>query len=88
LFYLASDYFDYQLVIAEQNNVSWQVTNLHHQLDFCYYFRENSSFDNCSLNEKSSIIQLLNYNELTHIYLAYDDRFDQINVGFIFNKFI
>ncbi|CAF3057219.1 unnamed protein product [Rotaria socialis] len=82
----ACDYFDYEFVKKEQNNMSWQVINLRRPLEFRYYSRDHICSGNYSIRATSSIIQPLNYNEPTQIHLAYGDRIDQIYVSYITNS--
>jgi hypothetical protein len=86
LFRLACNYFDYEFVKLDQSNISWQMTNLHHQLEFRYYSREHSCHGNYSLIGKSFIVEPLNYNEPRYIHLAYGDQIDQIYVSYLTNS--
>jgi len=62
------------------------MTNLRRQLDFRYYSRDRNCVGNYSLIGKSSTVEPLNYNEPTHIHLAYGDRIDQIYVSYLTNS--
>ncbi len=54
------------------------MTNLRRQLEFCYYSRDKHCSGNYSLIGKSPIVEPLNFNEATHVHLAYGDGIDQI----------
>src|SRR5689334_21186934 len=62
------------------------MTNLRRQLEFRYYSRDHNCSGNYSLIAKSSMVEPLNYNEATHIHLAYGDRIDQIYVSYLTNS--
>ncbi|CAF1042516.1 unnamed protein product [Rotaria sordida] len=82
----ACGYFDYEFVKKDENSTSWQMTNLRRQLEFRYYSRDHNCSGNYSLIAKSSIVEPSNYNEATHIHLAYGDRIDQIYVSYLTNS--
>ncbi|UJR34922.1 hypothetical protein I4U23_027700 [Adineta vaga] len=82
----ACGYFDYEFIKSGQSQTSWQMTNLRRPLQFRYYSRDRNCFGNYSLIAKSSTIQPLNYNEPTHIHLAYGDHIDQIYVSYLTNS--
>ncbi|CAF3761640.1 unnamed protein product [Adineta steineri] len=82
----ACGYFDYEFVKTGQNKTSWQMTNLRRKLEFRYYSRDEKCFGNYTLIGKSPTIEPLNYNEATHIHLAYGNRIDQIYVSYLTNS--
>jgi hypothetical protein len=83
---LACGYFDYEFVKNQQSSMSWQMVNLRRALEFRYYSREHNCLGNYSLIAKSPVIQPVNYNEPTHIHLAYGDRIDQMFVSYLTNS--
>ncbi|CAF1079501.1 unnamed protein product [Rotaria sordida] len=82
----ACNYFDYEFVKSKQINMSWQMINLRRPLQFRYYSRDLSCSGNYSLIAQSVVIEPVNYNEPTHIHLAYGDRLDQIFVSYLTNS--
>ncbi|CAF3738515.1 unnamed protein product [Rotaria sordida] len=82
----ACGYFDYEFVKDQQSSMSWQMVNLRRPLEFRYYSRDQTCLGNYSLIAKSPIIQPINYNEPTHIHLAYGDRIDQMFVSYLTNS--
>ncbi len=62
------------------------MTNLRRPLEFRYYSRDHTCSGNYSLIAKSPVIQPVNYNEPTHIHLAYGDRIDQMFVSYLTNS--
>jgi hypothetical protein len=85
-FALGGDYFDYEFVKDQQSSMSWQMINIRRPLDFRYYSRDHTCSGDYTLVAKSPIVQPLNYNEPTHIHLAYGDRIDQIFVSYLTNS--
>src|SRR5690242_6423496 len=85
-FTLVNDFYDRDYFLEHnQSGVSWQMVNLRRPLEFRYY----SQVHNCGhyvLIGKSPIVQPLNYNEPTHIHLAYGDRIDQMFVSYLTNS--
>jgi hypothetical protein len=85
--YLACDYFDYEVANTSQSNTTWQMINLRRPLEFRYYSRrDNHCSGNYSLIAKSLTIEPFNYNEATHVHLAYGDHVDQIYVSYLTNS--
>ena len=80
------DYFDYEFLQGNQSSTTWYMTNLRRSLDFRYYSRQPNCTDNYTLIAKSPIIQPINYNEPTHIHIAYGDRIDQMYVSYLTNS--
>jgi hypothetical protein len=74
LFSLACDCFDYEIANTSQSSVIWQMINLRRPLQFRYYSRDNRCSGNYSLIAKWPVIEPLNYNEATHVHLAYSDH--------------
>jgi hypothetical protein len=66
--------------------MSWQMINLRRQLEFLYYSRDKHCSGNYALIGKSPIVEPLNFNEATHVHLAYGDRIDQIYVSYLTNS--
>jgi len=66
--------------------MSWQMTHLRRPLEFRYYSRDHTCSGDYSLIAKSPVIQPINYNEPTHIHLAYGDRIDQMYVSYLTNS--
>ncbi len=64
----------------------WQMINLRHPLEFRYYSRDHTCSGNYSIIAKSPVIQPRNYNEPTHIHLAYGDRTEQMFVSYVTNS--
>lgn len=62
------------------------MVNLRRPLDFRYYSREHTCEGNYSLIAKSTVIQPLNYNEPTHIHIAYGNQNDQMFVSYLTNS--
>jgi hypothetical protein len=62
------------------------MINLRRSLEFRYYSRDYNCSGNYSFIGKSVIVQPLNYNEPTHIHLAYTDRIDQMFVSYPTNS--
>ena len=62
------------------------MVNLRRSLDFRYYSRDHNCSGNYSLVARSSMLEPLNYNEPTHIHLAYGDRVDQMFVSYLTNS--
>ncbi len=58
-FYLACDYFDYELANTSQSSTIWQMINLRRPFEFRYYSRDNQCSGNYSLIAKSPIIEPL-----------------------------
>jgi hypothetical protein len=85
-FTLACGYFDYEFIQSQQSNASWQMLNLRRPLEFRYYSRNHNCSGNYSLVAKSPVIQPSNFNEPTHIHLAYGDRIDQMFVSYLTNS--
>lgn len=81
--FIACDYLDHELVRKHQNNMSWQMINLRHPLEFRYYSRGDNCSSNHSLVAKSPVIEPRHYNEPIHIHLAYGDRIDQMFVSYL-----
>ena len=86
LIYLACGYFDYELITTSQSLASWHMVNLRRPLEFRYYSRDNQCEGGYTLMGKSVVVQPLNYNEPTHIHLAYNDRIDQMFVSYLTNS--
>ncbi|CAF1112961.1 unnamed protein product [Adineta steineri] len=82
----ACDYFDFEFIQNKQTTMLWQMINLRRPLHFRYYSRDNTCSGNYSLIAISPIVQPLNYNEPTHIHIAYGDRFDQMFVSYLTNS--
>ncbi|CAF3303126.1 unnamed protein product [Rotaria sp. Silwood2] len=82
----ACDYFDYEFVQDQQSSMSWQMINLRRSLEFRYYSRDHNCTGNYTLMAISPNIQPMNYNEPTHIHLAYGDRIEQIFVSYLTNS--
>jgi len=82
----ACDYFDYEFVQSNQSSMSWSMVNLRRPLDFRYYSRDHTCSGNYSLVARSLTVQPLNYNEPTHVHLAYGDRIDQMFVSYLTNS--
>ena len=74
------------LLNRSENNTTWQMTNLRRPLEFRYYSREHSCSGNYSLIAKSTAVEPANYNEATHVHLAYADRLDQMYVSYLTNS--
>ena len=83
---LACRYFDFQFVASKQHLASWRMINLRRPLEFRYYSRDNQCKGTYTLMAKSVVVQPLNYNEPTHIHLAYNDRIDQMFVSYLTNS--
>ena len=83
---LACGYSDYEVVHKNQNVMSWNMSNLRRPFEFRYYTRQENCSGNYSLLGKSVTVEPLNYNEPTHIHLAYGDRIDQIFVSYLTNS--
>jgi hypothetical protein len=66
--------------------MSWQMINIRHPLEFRYYSRGNNCSSNHSFIANSPVIEPRNYNEPTHIHLAYGDRIDQMFVSYLTNS--
>jgi hypothetical protein len=62
------------------------MINLRRPLEFRYYSRDNKCSGNYTFVGKSPIVRPLNYNEPTHIHLAYGDRIDQMFVSYLTNS--
>ncbi|CAF1489644.1 unnamed protein product [Adineta steineri] len=82
----ACDYYDYEVVNKTQGSMSWQMINLRRPLEFRYYSRDHTCLGNYTFLAKSPVIQPRNYNEPTHIHLAYSDRIDQMFVSYLTNS--
>ena len=81
-FYLACRYFDFQFITSKQQYLtSWRMTNLRRPLEFRYYSKNGQCKKAYELTGRSIVVQPLNYNEPTHIHLAYAYRIDQIYVS-------
>ena len=80
------DYFDYEFVQGNRSSATWYMTNLRRSLDFRYYSRQPKCNGNYTLIARSPIIQPINYNEPTHIHIAYGDRIDQMYVSYLTNS--
>jgi hypothetical protein len=59
------------------------MTHLRRPLEFRYYSRNDSSSGNYTLIANSLVIQPNNYNEPTHIHLAYGDGINQMYVSYL-----
>jgi hypothetical protein len=62
------------------------MVNLRRPLEFRYYSRDHTCSGNYSFIAKSPIVQPRNYNEPTHVHLAYGDRIDQMYVSYLTNS--
>ena len=62
------------------------MVNLRRPLEFRYYSRDNQCNGTYTLMARSVVVQPLNYNEPTHIHLAYNDRIDQMFVSYLTNS--
>ena len=82
----ACDYFDFEFVQENQSTTTWAMTNLRRSLDFRYYSRQPKCTENYTLIAQSPIVQPVNYNEPTHIHIAYGDGIDQIYVSYLTNS--
>ena len=82
----ACGYIDYEFVQSKQSRMSWQMVSLRRPLEFRYYSRDHTCSGNYSLIAKSPTVQPLNYNEPTHVHLAYGDRIDQMFVSYLTNS--
>jgi hypothetical protein len=66
--------------------MSWQMVNLRRPLQFRYYSRDHTCSGNYSLIAISPTVQPVNYNEPTHVHIAYGDRIDQMFVSYLTNS--
>ena len=82
----ACDYFDYEFVQVGQKSTTWWMINLRRPLEFRLYSRDHTCAGNYSLVGRSVIIQPSNYNEPTHVHIAYADRIDQMYVSYLTNS--
>jgi hypothetical protein len=62
------------------------MTNLRRQLEFRYYSRDHRCSGSYALIGKSSVVEPLNYNEPTHIHLAYGDHINQMYISYLTNS--
>lgn len=80
------DYIDFEFIADGQREMNWTMIHYRQQLEFRYFQREENCQGNYSFIGRSSIIEPLNYNEVTQIHLSFVDRLDQISISFVTNS--
>ena len=83
---LADNHFDYERIQNKQTSSIWRMINLRRPLNFRYYSRDNACSGNYTLVAKSPTVQPVNFNEPTHVHIAYGDRIDQMYVSYLTNS--
>ncbi|UJR29426.1 hypothetical protein I4U23_010638 [Adineta vaga] len=80
------NYLDFEFVKEGENNSTWLMINIRHQLQFRYYSRDENCNGTYQFIANSSMIEPFNYNEPIHVHLAFGDRYDQIYVSYLTNS--